>query len=177
MRELENAPGFTYDADDTYKLFAEDWNDLKAFLDSITPITNMFSFVGGAIIQTNITSGIQWWGGDATSGGEARSRFFDLSKKTKVRLIVYVNTTGNSGSKILVRGRTAGYSGTASNYAAILPSSADLYCSLSGGTGFVDTGWLDLDDSFKGFYSIGLFSIGGNGTADPSITQATLYFQ
>ena len=178
MRELQNAPGFEYNEDDSYTIFAEDWNELVAFVEDNQKVVPPFTFFRATTLLTNMPSGLVWLSGGATTGFEFRQNFFDLSKVKQIRLMVFPTVVGSSGSKVLVRGRST-FSTNSGNYSPILLDSVELDCPINGTPNqWADSGWKDLDSSFKtDSVNLGLMTIGGNGSADPSLAQCILLFR
>ena len=123
---------------------------------------------------TDIPVAVEWLSGAANLA--LRNTLFDLASFRQIRMMTYVTTAGNAGSKILFRYRTS-FSATASAYSAI--GTSEVFNSLTTGGGiWVDSGWIDLAAGARAdnIY-IGLFTLDGNGTADPVVNQCNMYLR
>ena len=100
----------------------------------------------------------------------------DLSAFKQVRLTGRVTTASNSANTpiMYVKGHTA-YSTTVGDYGTLSGSAVSV--SLAA-TGLVDTGWMDISDTYDiDDCFLGLFTSGGDGAADPVVANVYLHIR
>jgi hypothetical protein len=139
--------------------------------------TNVIQFYRATTTITDITAGIRWLVSDAQAN--LRNSVVDLSQASQVRLMTVVTTAGNSGSKIIARYKVSGFSTNKADYSILGASSTEVVNSLTtGGDIWVDSGWITIEPTAKTDTTyVGLFTIDGNGTADPVTQQTVLMYR
>lgn len=91
----------------------------------------------------------------------------DLTGKKRARLHGRVSTAGTATSVLLVRYATT-FSTTAGSYSLMGSSEIQIGTNT---TGHFDSGWINLVAGAKGDVFIGLFTLNGDGAADPVVNQ------
>ena len=107
-------------------------------------------------------------------------KLVDLTNVTKVRLIIRVSAASASvnNPRVLLRYNSTGIlSITLGDYLNLGTSDTEVSCSLSA-TGFVDSGWIDIETlAITSATNLAAMMIGGDGVEDPSLMHFDVYFK
>lgn len=126
-----------------------------------------------SLTLTNIPAAIDWIGGGAAN---VRQQLFPLAGYTQVRIMAFVTTLfAGAGSGICLRYRSA-YSATASDYAELGTGATEVLSPISAAN-WNDSGWITITAAALADVYVGVFTINGNGTSDPVITQVIMYLR
>lgn len=100
-----------------------------------------------------------------------------IAGHTQVRLVGNQVTTSASANTPRLRlvYKTGSFSTAIGNYAS-LAASGDVDIPLTG-TGFRDSGWIELASGATGDIFVGLTELGGDGVADPALGYVNVYFR
>lgn len=122
---------------------------------------------------TNIPAAITWFPGGT---GTTRQQPYSLAGYTQIKIDVFVTTifTG-AGSGVLFRYRTA-YSATETDYLSIGAGATDCKAAISAAD-WNTSGWIDITALALADVYVGVFTINGNGTSDPVVSQVILYLR
>lgn len=119
---------------------------------------------------SNIPAAITWLTGGT---GTTRQQPYSLAGYTQIKIDVFVTTIfSGAGSGVLFRYRTS-YSATETDYSEIGVGATDCKAAISAAD-WNTSGWVDITAAALTDVYIGLFTINGNGTSDPIITQVIL---
>jgi hypothetical protein len=119
---------------------------------------------------TNIPAAITWLSGGAT----LRQQQYSLAGYHQIKCDVFVTTSfGSAGSGIVLRYRST-YSATETDYLEIGVGSTDCRSPINTANDWNTSGWVDITAAALADVYVGLFTINGNGTSDPVITQVIL---
>lgn len=123
---------------------------------------------------SNIPAAITWFTGGT---GTTRQQPYSLAGYTRIKVDVFVTTAfGGAGSGVVLRYRTS-YSATETDYSEIGVGATDCKAPISTANDWNTSGWVDITAAALTDVLIGVFTINGNGTSDPIISQIIVSLQ
>lgn len=152
-----------------------DTKDGPSFILSDGPTSFYVGFITDVTLKTftNLSSTVRF----ATGISGLYAAFVPITNETQVRLVGNLATTGTASSYLKLMYKTGTYVAS-TDIIDFSELAATGTCEIScNGTGFKDSGWVNLPEGAKTDIWIAVAEGGGDGVADPVVASLGAYFR